>query len=162
MALSPATELWWGRTKTYFITSTADIPTFDASGQAFNVGDFLFNIVPANNVPAIWQCTSTGALNQNPVFQPLSISGGGTSRVSASPTTIAPTDSNLIITSAGTITAPAAATLPNGSPITIINASAGSITITPVSGTISGLASVILTNGGTASIENLGGTLYSV
>lgn len=161
MALSTNKEWFWGRTGVYFITSLADIPSFDA-GQAFNVGDLLINIAPVGNIPAILQCTSTGALNQNPVFAPIAFTGAGTERVTAAPATLATTDSNLVVTSAGTITVPVAASLPVGVPITIINASSGSVTITPAAGTISGLASVILTNGGTASIENLGGTLYSV
>lgn len=160
MALSANKEWFWGRTGVYYVTSAADIPTFDA-GQAFNVGDLLINVNPISNVPAIWQCTSTGSLNQNPVFTPIAFSGAGTERVSTAPTTITPTDVNLVITSAGTVTVPAAASLPAGSAIAVMDASAGPVTLTPASGTISGLAGVTIAAGATASIINLGGTLYT-
>lgn len=160
MALSANKEWFWGRTGVYYITSIADIPTFDA-GQAFNVGDLLININPINNVAAILQCTSTGALNQNPVFVPIAFGGAGTERVSAAPTTVTPTDVNLVITSAGAVTIPAAANLSPGTPVSIMDASAGPVTVTPVSGTISGLAAITIVAGGNASIINLGGTLYT-
>lgn len=160
MALSANKEWFWGRTGVYYVTSASDIPTFDA-GQAFNPGDLLININPINNVPAIWQCTTSGSLNQNPVFVPIAFTGGGTERVTAAPTTIVPTDVNLVITSAGNVTVPAVATIPAGTPIAVIDASSGSVTITPTTGTISGLAAVTLAAGGTASIINLGGTLYT-
>lgn len=161
MALSTGKEWFWGRTGIYSATSAADVPTFDASGQAFNVGDLIYNIVPVNNQPAIWQCSNTGSLNQNPVWVVLAYFGAGTERVTTAPTTVTTTDTNLVITNAGAVTIPAAASLPAGTPIAIMDASSGAVTITPVSGTISGLAAVTLTAGGTTSIVNLGGTLYT-
>lgn len=158
MALSPAVELWWGRTRVNYVTSAADIPTFDA-GSTFQVGDLLININPVTNVPLMWQCTTSG---QSPVFQAVVTNTNPTPRTAAAPTTITPTDYNLVITAAGTVTIPAAASLTAGSPVNVIDASTGAVTITPVSGTISGLASVTLAAGGAVSIANLGGTLYTV
>lgn len=161
MALSTAVEQFWGFTKWYSITAAADAPTFDP-GQSFNVGDMLLNINPASGQPIFMQCTSLGSGNINPVFSPVVFGGANASRSTTAPTTVTTSDSNVVVTTAGAVTIPAAASLTIGAPYTVINASAGAVTITPATGTISGLAAVTLTAGSTATIKNLGGTLYSV
>lgn len=154
MALLDAKSFNVGRQSVYYTTSgVADLPSVNPN-SVYQLGDVVVNL--SGGMPALWVCTNAGS---TPTWSPVGTGGLVTSNTLSAVTLTA--GSQYVISSAGTITIPAAANLPTGQVI-VINATASSVTITPASGSISGAASITLTANQNAAIISNGTLLYRV
>lgn len=148
-------HLLFGRYGVYAAPNGAsDLPTV---GGAFSVGDIVINFNPSSDAVAFWQCT---AASPAPAFKEMG--AGNQLRSVASPATITATDGIVVLTTAGTSSLPAATAWPAGQVVTVKNASGGTVTLTPASGTIDGNASITLATLAQASIVGTGTAYYRI
>jgi hypothetical protein len=167
MALSDQEQYVWDRTRMRFCVTSADLPTVNPSGM-WNPGDMVFVQPPLAGGPSYYEClTSTQPSQSNPqgtvTWTPVGIIGQNSNVSVATPATVAPGNNYVVVTSAGALTLPTASSMPAFSPINVINASGGLVTVTPATGQIAGAAALTVANNtGYALVPGTGTVWYSV
>lgn len=127
----------------------------------WNPGDMVFVIPPALGGPSYYECQT--ATNSTVTWNAVGRIGTNGNRSIAAPTTIVPGDQYVVITGAGAVTLPTASTMPAFGQVDIINASGGSVTVTPATGQIAGAAALTVANNtGYALVPSSGTVWYTV